>query len=88
MKKDEAFYLSMAIQSLLPNVGFSFNEANYDTIVWNDEVKKAPTKAEVNAAIEKVKADEITNAEAKAIARQAILDRLGLTAEEAALILG
>lgn len=29
-----------------------------------------------------------TEAEAKATARQAILDRLGLTAEEAALILG
>jgi len=33
-------------------------------------------------------ADKKTEAEAKATARQAILDRLGLTAEEAALILG
>jgi hypothetical protein len=34
------------------------------------------------------KAEAQAEAEAKATARQAILDRLGLTAEEAALILG
>lgn len=38
-----------------------------------DQAEKAQTKAEV---------------EAKAAARQAILDRLGLTSEEAALLLG
>ena len=43
--------------------------------------------------IDAVKAQQLRNelqteAEAKATARQAILDRLGLTADEAALILG
>ena len=43
--------------------------------------------AEVEAAKEKSLL-EIAEAEAKATARQAILDRLGLTADEAALLLG
>ena len=47
----------------------------------------APTLAEVNAAIEEVIADEIADAQAKATQRQAILDRLGITVEEAQLLL-
>lgn len=36
----------------------------------------------------KAEADRIANAQAQAAARQAILDRLGLTEEEATLLLG
>lgn len=43
--------------------------------------------AEVEAA-RKISLAEIAEAEAKATARAAILDRLGLTAEEAAILLG
>ena len=39
-------------------------------------------------AFEAQKAEEASLAEAKAAAREAILDRLGITAEEAALLLG
>jgi hypothetical protein len=38
--------------------------------------------------LSKLKADEIAEAEAKAAQRQAILDRLGLTADEVKLLLG
>ena len=48
---------------------------------------KAPTQAEIDQAIEQVKADEITQAAAKATAKAALLDRLGITAEEAVLLL-
>jgi len=46
-----------------------------------DEVKKA--KAEADAIQSQIKAQ----GESDAVAKQAILDRLGLTAEEAALLL-
>jgi hypothetical protein len=85
MIKDEAFYLNLAIQQLVPNVGFSFNGADYSTIVWNDTVKKVPTQAEVDAAIAKVKADEtafFAKAEADKEAAQAKLAALGLTADD------
>lgn len=56
-----------------------------ETITERDETKEE-TKARVDAA--KEMAAKQADAEAKATARQAILDRLGITAEEAALILG
>ena len=85
MIKDEAFYLNLAIQQLVPNVGFSFNRADYSTIVWNDTVDKAPTQAEVDAAIAKIKADEtafFAKAEADKETAQAKLAALGLTADD------
>ena len=55
----------------------------------DDDIRDA-TKEEV-AAIELLVADEaqrIANLEAKALAKAALLDRLGISAEEAALLLG
>jgi hypothetical protein len=56
-----------------------------ETITERDETT-AETKA--RQAIEKQFAIEQAEAEAKAAKRQVILDRLGLTADEAKLILG
>ena len=80
-------YLVKAIRKLQPNSQFSFTEDDYSTIKWDVLEGTAPTQAEIDIAIEQVKADEITQAQAKAIQRQAILDRLGITAEEARLLL-
>jgi len=62
-------------------------ETNCET---GEVIVRNATKEEVahNKAIIKQIADERAQEEAKATARQAILDRLGLTADEAALILG
>ena len=87
MKKDEAFYLNLAIQQLLPNVGFSFNNADYSTIVWNDTVDKVPTQPEVDAAIAKVKADETAFFAKEEADKTALLAKLGITADEAKLLL-
>ena len=60
----------------------------------NETSERAYTKAEIDAVeaskkeIETEVAKRQADAEAKAIARAAILDRLGLTAEEAAALLG
>jgi hypothetical protein len=64
--------LVKAIFLLRPNAEFSFDNNDYSTIVWDKLEGDAPTKSEVDAAVEQVKANEA----------QAILDRA--TAKEAA----
>ena len=61
---------------------------DYSTIKWNVLEGEAPTQSEIDIAIEQVKADEITEAAAKAAAKAALLERLGITQEEANLLLG
>ena len=78
-------YLTKAIKKLKPSAEFSFQEDNYSTIKWDVLEGKAPTQAEINEAIEQVKADEITEAEARAQAKaaaEAKLSALGLTTDD------
>lgn len=56
-----------------------------ETIIERDETA-AETKSRLDSQ-KKVEAN-LAEAEAEAVARQAILDRLGLTADEAKLLLG
>jgi hypothetical protein len=81
-------YLVKAIKLLKPTSEFSYTNDDYSTIQWDVLEGKAPTQKEIDNAIEQVKANEIAEAEAKAAQRQAILNRLGLTADEAKLLLG
>lgn len=81
-------YLSAAIQSLRPGSEFSFTDNDYSTIKWDILEGDAPTKAEIDKEIAKIKSDETKEIEAKATAKAALLERLGITAEEAALLLG
>jgi len=80
-------YLVQAIRKLKPNSEFSITDNDYSTIKWDVLQGKAPTQAEIDEAIEQVKADEIAEAEAKATAKATLLDRLGITADEAKLLL-
>ena len=80
-------YLALAIFKLQPNSQFSFENNDYSTIKWDVLDGDAPTQAEIDVAIEQVKADEITEAQTKATAKAALLTRLGITAEEAVLLL-
>jgi len=79
--------LVKAIQYLKPNAQFSFENGDYSTIKWDLLEGDAPTQAEIDAAIEQVKADKITQAEAKAAQKAALLDKLGITEDEAKLLL-
>jgi len=78
-------YLTKAIFLLKPNAQFSFIDNDYSTIKWDVLEGEAPTQAEIDDAIEQVKADEaqaiIDQANAKAAA-QAKLEALGLTVED------
>jgi acyl-CoA reductase-like NAD-dependent aldehyde dehydrogenase len=81
-------YLVKAIKKLKPSAEFSFTDDDYSTVKWDVLEGKAPTQAQIDVAIEQIKAEEAQAEATKAAQRQAILDRLGLTAEEAQLLLG
>jgi hypothetical protein len=80
-------YLVKAINKLKPTAQFSFTDEDYSTIKWDILEGDAPTQAEIDAAIEQIKANEVSQAEAKAAQKAALLDRLGITEDEAKLLL-
>ena len=81
-------YLVAAIKLLKPNSEFSFMDNDYSTIKWDVLDGDAPTQTEIDDAIKAVKAEEKVAAKTKEANKQAILDRLGLTADEVKLLLG
>ena len=80
-------YLSQAILKLRPNSEFSYSDRDYSTIQWNVLDGDAPTQSEIDQSIKQIKADEITEAEAKTVAKATLLKRLGITEDEARLLL-
>lgn len=80
-------YLVLAIKFLKPNAEFIITDDDYSTIVWHVLEGDAPTEKEVNDAIKAVKAEEIKTAKANATAKSALLEKLGITEDEAKLLL-
>ena len=63
------------------------NGDEYAGLVWlSDDTK--PTKATLDGLWASVQTEIANEATAKTTAKQAVLDRLGITADEAALLLG
>lgn len=60
---------------------------NYEGLTWLSDSKK-PTQKELDDQWQFVLDEIKSESDAKIVARQAILDRLGLTKEEARLLLG
>jgi hypothetical protein len=83
----ESEYIVKAIRKLKPNSEFSFTENDYATIKWDVLQGTAPTESELKLAIEQVKADELAQTQSKANEKAALLEKLGITADEAALLL-
>jgi len=81
-------YLFEAIKSLKPTSEFSFEDNDYSTIKWDVLDGDAPTKAQIDAAILKVKKDEADAQSQKNADRAALLAQLGITEEQAKLLLG
>lgn len=82
MAKD---YLVEAIFKLRPNAEFVILENDYAKIEWHQLEGAAPTQAEIDSAIEQIKADDLAaeaKAEADKAAAQAKLEKLGLTADD------
>ena len=80
-------YLIKAINKLKPNAEFTFTDQDYSTVQWIVLEGKPPTESEIDAAIEQVKADEIAAQAKAATDKAAILAKIGLTADEAKLLL-
>jgi hypothetical protein len=80
-------YLTLAIKSLRPTAEFSFTNEDYSTVKWDVLEGQAPTKTQIEAEIVKIKAAQASEQETKADAKAALLERLGITADEAALLL-
>jgi hypothetical protein len=79
--------ITKAIFKLCPNSEFSLTNNDYSTIKWDKLEGNPPTQADIDAALEQVEADEIAAA-AKAITdKAALLTKLGITADEAKLLL-
>lgn len=76
-------YLIAAIKQLKPNSEFVIKDNDYATIEWVVLEGKAPTQAEIDKTIDDIKLAEAEVPAAKA----ALLNRLGLTADEAKLLL-
>ena len=72
-----------AVASLRPGVEWTMNGEDVANIVWHTEGVEPITKAMVNAEIKRLEAIEASKVSAKA----ALLERLGITADEAALLL-
>lgn len=71
---------------LIPTGGWVISGDEFDSIVYDDNVAPV-SKSAFSAAFAEVDALKTEQATAKEIAKQSILDRLGITAEEAKLLL-
>ena len=80
-------YIIQAIWSLKPHSEYTFSNNDYSTIEWHVLEGEAPTQAEIDAEIVKIKAAELTAESNKAASRAALLSRLGITEDEAKLLL-
>jgi hypothetical protein len=70
-----------------PDTEWTINGDDYAGLTWLSESAK-PTKTELDALWSEVQAEIATEAQAKADTKNALLERLGITAEEAELLLG
>jgi len=73
-----------AIQFIRPNAQFVLTG---DAIEWLDDTQTQPTQVEIDAAFKACEADELEKAKTNAAAKSALLDKLGITEDEAKLLL-
>lgn len=74
-----------AISYLRPNAEFVVRGNDLE---WLDDTQTEPTQKEIEAGFIAYKAAKQAEAESKANAKAALLNKLGITAEEAQLLLG
>ena len=79
--------LVLAIKELSPEAEFAFSGDDLSTLDWQTKKAPRPTDEEILARCEVVIENLQTQAETNAAAKAALLDRLGITAEEAVLLL-
>jgi hypothetical protein len=83
----ENSFMSEALVILAPGAQWILSGDNYSEIQWLCDCPK-PTAEQVTNKIADLPAIKTAEKETKTAARQSVLNRLGLTEEEAQLILG
>ncbi len=81
-------YLTQAILNLRPGSEFSFNDNDYSTIHWDILNGEVPTQLEIDAEISKIKQNENSAKAALEVKKHEILEKLGLTADDLAALIG
>lgn len=79
--------ISKALQILAPGAEWTLTGDDYSKIEWLSDTAK-PTAKQVADKVAELPAIELAAKETAAAEKAAILDRLGITAEEATLLLG
>jgi tellurite resistance protein len=79
--------LHEVIQSLRPGKEFTMFDDDPSTIIWNDPEVTTPSESEIKSATTKYLANQEKEAKAKEATKAALLEKLGITAEEAVLLL-
>jgi hypothetical protein len=80
--------LVKAIAKLRPSAEFSFTDGDYSTVKWDKLDGVAPTQAEIEAAVKVIEAEDKAATAQRVTDKAALLERLGITADEAVLLLG
>jgi hypothetical protein len=81
--------ISDAILFLVPNAEFRIVDNDLSTLeFFSPEGQEHPTEAEVTAAIETLKTANAQKVVQKAADKAALLEKLGITEDEAKLLLG
>jgi hypothetical protein len=86
--EEKMFWISKAIRHLDPASEFTMSEDNLDTLVFIKLTGDEPTHQQINETIPIVKDLEQQKKTDAAAQKQALLAKLGITAEEAQLLLG
>jgi hypothetical protein len=79
--------LTKAIRLLKPNSEFSYQNNDYSTIKWDVLNGDAPSQKEIDAAMKQIQADELALEAKTAADKAALLEKLGINADEAKLLL-
>jgi hypothetical protein len=82
------FMFCSAVAKLRPNKEYSVNGQDVTAIEWQDPKTKPITQAELESAVLEIEAEIVQEAKTKATAKAALLKRMGLTADEATLLIG
>ena len=78
--------ITKALRYLTPNAEWSLTGDNFDDIIWLDS-QEQPSKEEIEKTIAEIAKLEAEKAKIEADLKVDILQKLGITADEAALLL-
>ena len=78
--------IAQAVVSLRPSTEFVMYDDNVEEIIWHSPDVEPLTQAEVTTEIARLEAAAVAAAAERAAARAALLERLGISEDEAVLL--